>query len=78
MKIFKNKIKLTTMCVILSVFTVIAYHFPFFSLVVENTERGLNGTLITAGLAVLMLALDFFFYYLVLYMYYQIDYKYTV
>ena len=67
MKIFKNKIKLTTMCVILSVFTVIAYHFPFFSLVVENTERGLNGTLITAGLAVLMLALDFFFYYLVLY-----------
>ena len=68
MKIFKNKIKLTTMCVILSVFTVIAYHFPFFSLVVENTERGLNGTLITAGLAVLMLALDFFFYYLVLYL----------
>ena len=67
MKILKNKIKLTTMCAILSIFTVVAYHFPFFSLVVENTERGLNGTLITAGLAVLMLGLDFFFYYLVLY-----------
>lgn len=67
MKLFKDKIKLTTMCVVLSVFTVLAYHFPFFSLVLKNTEGGLNGTLIFAGLAVLMLALDFFFYYLILY-----------
>ena len=67
MKLFKAKIKLTTMCVVLSVFTVAAYHFPFFRLVLENTEGGLNGTLIFAGLAVLMLALDFFFYYLILY-----------
>ena len=67
MKLFKDKIKLSTMCVVLSVFTVLAYHFPFFSLVLKNTEGGLNGTLIFAGLAVLMLALDFFFYYLILY-----------
>ena len=67
MKLFKAKIKLTTMCVVLSVFTVAAYHFPFFRLVLENTEGGLNGTMIFAGLAVLMLALDFFFYYLILY-----------
>ena len=67
MNISKNKIKLTTMCAILSIFTVVAYHFPFFRLVVENTERGLNGTLITAGLALLMLGLNFFFYYLVLF-----------
>lgn len=67
MKLFKDKIKLTTMCVVLSIFTVLAYHFPFFSLVLKNTEGGLNGTLIFAGLAVLMLALDFFFYYLILY-----------
>lgn len=67
MKLFRDKIKLTTMCVVLSIFTVTAYHFPFFRLVLENTEGGLNGTLIFIGLAVLMLALDFFFYYLVLY-----------
>ena len=67
MRILKNKIKLTTMCVILSVFTLVAYHFPFFRLVLENTEKGLNGTLIFAGLGILMLALNFFFYYLVLY-----------
>ena len=68
MKFLKNRIKLTTMCVVLSIFTVAAYHFPFFRLVIENTERGLNGTLITAGLAVLMLGLNFFFYYLVMYL----------
>ena len=67
MKLFKDRIKLTTMCVVLSIFTLVAYHFPFFRLVIENTEGGLNGTLIFAGLAVLMLALNFFFYYLVLY-----------
>lgn len=67
MKFLKGRIKLTTMCVLLSVFTLIAYHAPFFRLVLENTEGGLNGTLILAGLAVLMLALNFFFYYLVLY-----------
>lgn len=68
MKLLKDKIRLTTMCVVLSVFTLAAYHFPFFSLVLKNTEGGLNGTLIFAGLMILMLALNFFFYYLVLYL----------
>ncbi len=68
MKLFKDKIKLTAMCVVLSVFTLAAYHFPFFRLVLKNTEGGLNGTLIFAGLMILMLALNFFFYYLVLYL----------
>lgn len=68
MKLLKDKIKLTTMCLVLSVFTLAAYHFPFFRLVLENTEGGLNGTLIFTGLMVLMLALNFFVYYLVLYL----------
>jgi lipid A ethanolaminephosphotransferase len=67
MKPIKKRIKLTTLCLILSIFTVVAYHFPFFHHVLECTEEGLNGTLIFAGLGVLMFALDFFFYYLVLY-----------
>ena len=68
MKLLKDKIKLTTMCLVLSVFTLAAYHFPFFRLVLENTEGRLNGTLIFTGLMVLMLALNFFVYYLVLYL----------
>ncbi|MBR5834953.1 MAG: phosphoethanolamine--lipid A transferase EptA [Bacteroidales bacterium] len=68
MKLLKNKIKLTTFCIVLSLFTVLAYHIPFFRLVLENTEGGLNGALIFAGLGVLMLALNFFFYYLILYL----------
>lgn len=67
MKFLKNKIKLTTMCLVLSVFTLAAYHIPFFRLVLENTEGGFNGTMIFLGLAAIMLSLNFFFYYLVLY-----------
>ena len=52
---------------ILSAFTLAAYHIPFFRLVLDKIEGGFNGVLITAGLAVLMLALNHFFYYLVLY-----------
>ena len=68
MNFFKDKIKLTALCAILSVFTLVAYHFPFFRLVLENTEGGFNGTMIVISLAILMLALNFFFYYLVLYL----------
>ena len=66
MKIFSKSIKLSTACAIMSVFTMVAYHFPFFKLVLKNIEGGLNGVLITAGLAVIMLALNYFFYYLVM------------
>lgn len=55
------------MCLVLSVFTLVAYHFPFFSHVLDSIEGGFNGIMITGGLAILMLALNFFFYYLVLY-----------
>ncbi len=67
MKFWKNKANLTTVCLILSIFTVVAYHIPFFRLVLDKIEGGFNGVMITAGLAILMLALDFFFYYLILY-----------
>lgn len=66
MKFLKKKISLTILCAVLSIFTTAAYHIPFFRLVLNNTEGGFNGTMILVGLAVLMLALNFFFYYLVL------------
>lgn len=67
MKPLKNKIKLTRFCLILSITTLVFYHYPFFSHVLDCIEQGFNGTLIFAGLGVLMLALNFFFYYLILY-----------
>lgn len=64
----KKKISLTVMSAVLSVFTLIAYHWPFFRLVTDNVKADLNGVLITVSLVVLMLALNFFFYTLVLYL----------
>lgn len=66
--LLKNKISLTVMSAVLSVFTLIAYHWPFFRLVTDNVKGDLNGVLITLSLVVLMLALNFFFYTLVLYL----------
>ena len=66
MKIFDKPIKLSSACAIMSVFTLAAYHLPFFRLVLKNIEGGFNGFMITGGLAVIMLALNYFFYYLVM------------
>ena len=63
----KIKLKLTVFSIILSIFTVAAFHIPFFRHVLNTVEGGFNGAMIFCSLAVLMLALDFFFYYLVLY-----------
>ena len=66
----RNKYKsrsIRTMCLILSIFTLIAFHIPFFRHVLSCLEGGFNGMIITTSLAVLMLALNYFFYYLLLY-----------
>ncbi|MBE6234442.1 MAG: phosphoethanolamine--lipid A transferase EptA [Bacteroidales bacterium] len=67
MKLFKDKASLTAVSAVLSIFTVIAYHIPFFTHVLGTIEGGFNGAVITVSLALLMAALDFFFYYLLLY-----------
>ncbi len=61
-------ISLTLFASVLSIFTLLAYHFPFFNYVVGNVEGGWNSFQITASLAVLMLALNFFAYYLFLFL----------
>ena len=66
-KLFKREIKLTPLCAVISLFTLIAYHYPLFELVVNNIEGGINGIIITGGLAVLMLATNFMMSYIVLY-----------
>lgn len=67
-KFLKEKTDLTRVSSALSLFTLVAFHAPFFRLVLDNIEGGFNGVLITGGLVVLMLALNFFFYYLVLFL----------
>ena len=66
-KFFKHEIKLTPLCAVISLFTLLAYHYPLFELVVNNIEGGINGVIITGGLAVLMLATNFMMSYIVLY-----------
>ncbi len=64
----KNKGSLAVVSAVLSIFTLIAFHWPFFRLVTDNVKGDLNGVFITVSLIVLMLALNFFFYTLVLYL----------
>lgn len=68
MKFLKKEADLTIVSSALSLFTLLAFHWPFFKLVHSNIEGGFNGVLITGGLAILMLALNFFFYYLLLFL----------
>ena len=67
MNLFKKNTTLSLFCLALSAFTLIAFHIPFFKLVLKNIEGGFNGVLITGGLAIIMLALNFFIYYLLLF-----------
>ncbi len=63
----KNKphnIKATSLA--LSIYTTLAFHIPAFKAVLDNIEGGWNGTLIFTSVAVLMLAANYLFYYLLL------------
>ncbi len=64
----KQRISITTLSTILSIYTLAAYHYPLFKVVVDNIEGGINGIIITGGFAILMLAANFFFYNLLLYL----------
>ena len=66
--IFKRDCKATTLSLIVTIYTLLAYHYPLFRLVVSNIEGGINGWIITGGLAVLMLATNFMMSYIFLYL----------
>ena len=53
---------------VLSIFTTLAFHIPAFKAVLENIESGWNGVLIFASVAILMLAANYLFYYLLLWL----------
>ena len=66
--ILKRECKATTLSLIVTIYTLFAYHYPLFRLVVNNIEGGVNGWIITGGLAVLMLATNFMMSYIFLYL----------
>ena len=66
--IFKQKRSITLISALLSLYTLLAYHYPLFKVIVVNLEGGFNSVIITVGFAVLMLATNFLIYNLLLYL----------
>lgn len=66
--IFKQKRSITLISALLSLYTLLAYHYPLFKVIVENLEGGFNSVIITVGFAVMMLATNFLIYNLLLYL----------
>ena len=64
----KRNISISVLCAIVSLYTLLAYHYPFFRLVVNNVEGGVNGWLITCGLLILMLATNYMICYIFIYL----------
>ena len=64
MKPFKEKISLSAYCLVLGVYTLAAFHVPFFSHALQHVEGGFNGVVIIATATVLLLGMDFLLYYL--------------
>jgi len=67
-RLFKEKASLWAYCLVLSVFTVAAFHLPFFKHAASCVEGGLNGTLLLVSAAVLLLVLDFLLYYVLVFL----------
>lgn len=63
----RGKATLTRASLLLSAFTLLAFHFPVFRYAAEHMDGGLNGLLILGGAALIMLALNFMVYYMLLY-----------
>ncbi len=65
--IFKEKASLGIYSLVLSIYTVCAFHVPFFTYLRQHLEGGFNGVVIFATAALLLLALNFVFYYLLVF-----------
>ncbi len=61
---FKKKNKLSTYSFALSLFTLVAFHVPFFMRMGNHLEGGFNSVMLVTMAVLVMLGLDFLFYYL--------------
>ena len=59
---------LAYVCLLLSIYTLLAFHYPFFSYVAENVSHNFGGVWIVISLAILMPALNYLIYYLLLFL----------
>lgn len=66
-EILNTPASLTRICLILSAYTLIAFHTPFFGDVFDRVSCNLNGAWIVVSMFIIMLTLNFFVYYLLLY-----------
>lgn len=65
---FAKPISLLKFSLILSTATLLLYHYPLFKYVLQNIESGFNGVMIFLTLVVVMFAMNFMVYYLLLYL----------
>ena len=65
---FRNKARLSHYCLVLSLFTLVAFHEPFFRRLLENVDGGFNGVVLAVSAAVLLFALDFLLYWVLVYL----------
>ena len=68
MSVFKKKISLAAFSLALALFTLVAYHVPFFRCVFRNIEGGWNGAVIVGTAFLLLLVLDFLLYYVLIWL----------
>ena len=64
---FNRKRGLGYVCALLSLYTLVAFHYPFFDYVVENVSSDFSGVWLVGSLAIVMFALNYLIYYLLLF-----------
>ena len=63
-----KKVSLAVWSLVLAVFTLVAFHVPFFRHLFANVEAGANGVIIAVTAALLLLVLDFLLYYVLVWL----------
>ncbi len=66
--IFKEKASLALYSLVLSVYTVCAFHIPFFTYLLQHQEGGFNGVVLFVTAALLLLSINFAFYFLLVFL----------
>ena len=64
-----KKVSLAVWSLVLAVFTLVAFHVPFFRHLAANIEPGPNGVVIAVTAALLLLVLDFLLYYVLVWLF---------
>ena len=55
-------------CIVLSIYTLLAFHYPLFSYIADNISHNFSGIWLGVSVAILMVALNFLVYYLILFL----------